>query len=293
MYWVIAGVLTILLIVFFQKTRKSKKAIVAQTRFPNSWRTILQNNVVYYNGLNQDQKKQFEDDILTFLNDVEIEGVKTTVNITDKLLVASSAVIPVFGFPNWDYRFLKYVILYPGSFNRNFELNDEKELVTGMVGTGIMEGRLILSKASLHQGFKNTRDKKNVGIHEFIHLLDKQDGSIDGTPTFLNENEYVLPWLELIRHKTNQILEGKTSDINPYGATGQEEFLSVTGEYFFERPHLLKQKHPELFDLLCKAFNQDPTEIISRRNLTRAKLGRNSPCPCNSGKKFKHCCLTN
>mgnify|MGYP001155649362 CR=1 FL=1 len=21
-----------------------------------------------------------------------------------------------------------------------------------------------------------------------------------------------------------------------------------------------------------------------------AKIGRNEPCPCNSGKKFKHCC---
>jgi hypothetical protein len=24
--------------------------------------------------------------------------------------------------------------------------------------------------------------------------------------------------------------------------------------------------------------------------MTRAKVGRNEPCPCGSGKKFKHCC---
>ncbi len=23
------------------------------------------------------------------------------------------------------------------------------------------------------------------------------------------------------------------------------------------------------------------------------KIGRNDPCPCNSGKKYKHCCLKN
>lgn len=24
---------------------------------------------------------------------------------------------------------------------------------------------------------------------------------------------------------------------------------------------------------------------------TRAQVGRNEPCPCGSGRKFKHCCL--
>jgi Mlc titration factor MtfA (ptsG expression regulator) len=36
------------------------------------------------------------------------------------------------------------------------------------------------------------------------------------------------------------------SDINPYGATNEAEFLAVASEYFFERPKLLKEKHPDL-----------------------------------------------
>lgn len=27
------------------------------------------------------------------------------------------------------------------------------------------------------------------------------------------------------------------------------------------------------------------------QQLVRGKVGRNEPCPCNSGKKFKKCCL--
>lgn len=289
MYWLILFIVLATIGYVFLKARKTKDS--EATEFPNTWKLILEDKVEYYRSLAPDQKEHFEDDIVQFLNSVNIEGVETTVDITDKLLVASSAVIPVFGFPEWQYHFLKHVMLYPGAFDRNFKFDNKSEYITGMVGSGVMEGRVILSKQSLHLGFANARDKKNVGIHEFIHLLDKQDGVIDGIPTFLNENEYVLPWLELIRSKTKQIMEGEHADINPYGATEQVEFLTVAGEYFFESPHLLEKNHPELFQLLTKAFNQDTTDIISATAKTRPKLGRNSPCPCGSGKKFKHCCM--
>jgi len=36
-----------------------------------------------------------------------------------------------------------------------------------------------------------------------------------------------------------------------------------------------------------KQMNLDPTP----RQKKRMKIGRNDPCPCGSGKKFKKCCL--
>ncbi len=292
-YFALAIIFGAIILVFSQRKKGKKENIADDTyeNFPNSWRIILEDKVEYYRNLPAEKKNLFEDDIIHFFNTVKIEGVKTDVTITDKLLVASSAVIPVFGFPEWQYHFLQYVILYPGAFDRNFKFDNKSEYITGMVGDGIMEGRVILSKSSLHLGFSNVRDKRNVGIHEFIHLLDKQDGVIDGVPTFLNEHEYVLPWMELIRSKTKKMFEGEHQDINFYGATSQIEFLTVTGEYFFEHPHLLEKNHPELFQLLSKAFNQDPTDIISNTVKPKPKLGRNSECPCGSGKKYKNCCM--
>jgi FkbM family methyltransferase len=32
------------------------------------------------------------------------------------------------------------------------------------------------------------------------------------------------------------------------------------------------------------------TEVLNRLKYGQAKVGRNDPCPCGSGKKFKHCC---
>jgi Mlc titration factor MtfA (ptsG expression regulator) len=260
--------------------------------FPVGWRAILEQKVAFYAQLDVPSRRRFEQDVFRFLDRVRIEGVKTTVDITDKLLVASSAVIPVFGFPEWDYTFLDEVLIYPGHFDTNFGIGDQpEELITGMVGSGgVMERKMILSKPALHQGFANEGDKKNVGIHEFIHLLDKEDGAIDGIPTILNQNKFALPWLELIRKKTEEIIKGR-NEIDAYGATNQTEFLAVAGEYFFERPQMLQKNHPELYDLLTKAFNQDTTKVIGGRTRAQPKLGRNSPCPCGSGRKYKDCCL--
>lgn len=298
MIWIVVAIALVAVLYFALKPKTSNgpsKQSSAQPKeaaieFPAVWRSILDKKVLFYHNLTADEKKRFERDISRFLKKVKITGVETSIDITDKLLVASSAAIPVFGFPDWDYTFLDEVLIYPGSFDSNFKIDSREEVITGMVGRGTMEGKMILSKPSLHRGFENETDKQNVGVHEFIHLLDKEDGTIDGTPATLLNKKFSIPWLKLIREKTAAIHRGE-SDINPYGGTHEVEFFAVAGEYFFERPHLLREKHPELYDLLEKAFNQDTADILKVTKLPNAKVERNDPCPCGSGLKFKKCCL--
>ncbi len=106
----------------------------------------------------------------------------------------------------------------------------------------------------LRQGFINSDSKHNTGIHEFVHLVDKTDGAIDGIPEKLIGKQYVLPWLNLMQQSIQHIREER-SDINPYGATNQAEFFAVVSEYFFEQPDQLLENHPELFALLTRIFN--------------------------------------
>ena len=91
-----------------------------------------------------------------------------------------------------------------------------------------------------------------------------------------------------MKQKIDEI-DDNDSDINPYGATNKGEFFAVISEYFFERPKLLKRKHPKIFDILEDIFDQNNINKITKRETL--KIGRNDPCPCGSGKKFKHCCL--
>ena len=55
----------------------------------------------------------------------------------------------------------------------------------GLVGSGPYQNIMILSKQELRNGFANKTNKKNTAIHEFVHLLDKEDGSVDGVPEAL------------------------------------------------------------------------------------------------------------
>ena len=274
-------------VVFFIKYHKKPSWVKPNGLFPPQWKSILVQKVNYFNHLTSEEKIQFEYRVQEFLLNCKVTGVDVEVDITDKLLVASSAIIPIFKISNWRYSNLNEVLLYPDMFNEKLETSGDDRAILGMVGSGYMEGKMILSKPALHHGFSNASDKKNTAIHEFVHLIDKLDGSTDGVPSLLLENQYAIPWIDLINQKIEEIYQ-QQSDINPYGGTNKQEFFAVASEYFFERPKLLKQKHPELYKLMEQIFQQN----LSEKNLNQARVrsGRNSPCPCGSGLKFKKCC---
>jgi len=244
-------VLLLLAFLFFWRYRKKKP--LAAGPLPESCRMILAGQVPFYQQLDDARQKEFENRVQQFLAQVRITGVKTAVEDLDKILIAASAVIPIFNFPGWEYTNLHEVLLYPGSFDHEFEQQGPGRTILGMVGNGPLNHVMILSQQQLRQAFINKTGKANTAIHEFVHLVDKTDGTIDGVPAVIMEQQYVLPWLQLMHREINMILENR-SDIDPYGATSEAEFFAVVSEYFFERPDLLKQKHPELYELLEKIF---------------------------------------
>jgi Mlc titration factor MtfA (ptsG expression regulator) len=214
---------------------------------------LLSKHVVFYQRLQEAEKKRFLENIKSFLQTTRITGVKTPVEDLDRVFVAAAAIIPIFGFKGWSYRNIHEVLLYPGSFDNAYRQEGDGRNIMGMVGTGPLQNVMILSRPDLREGFLNREDKSNTAIHEFVHLIDKTDGSTDGIPEILLKNKYVIPWLKRIREEIEQINKGR-SDINPYGATNEAEFFAVAAEYFFEQPGMMKEKHPELYDLLELVF---------------------------------------
>lgn len=223
--------------------------------FPQKWRTILLRYVNFYKSLNGAEKKLFEYKVKEFIINCRITGVDTEVTETDKVLVGASAIIPIFAFPEWKYKRLDEVLIYPSSFNIDYERKGKDRPILGMVGSGVLNRKMILSRRALRQGFQNETDKRNTAIHEFIHILDKEDGAIDGIPQVFLEKQYCIPWVDLIEQKLEALVKDK--DIHPYAQTSRIEFFAVLGEYFFERPLLLRKNHPELYDLLEEIFDQD------------------------------------
>jgi len=232
-----------------------KSKVLVKDPLPFQIKEILEEQVPFYQQLPENKKGSFEERTKQFLAQVKITGVKTRVEDMDRVLIAASAIIPIFNFPGWQYRNLHEVLLYPDSFDHKFEQQGAGRNILGMVGSGALNHVMILSQFELRQAFTNKTGKNNTAIHEFVHLVDKTDGDIDGVPGALLGKKYIIPWLQLMQ-KEMEFIRDERSDINPYGTTNEAEFFAVVSEYFFERPDLLKQKHPDLYALLLRIFSQ-------------------------------------
>ena len=263
--------------------------------FPAAWEAVLQRYVVFYRTLEPAEQLRFQKDVQVFLGEKRVTGIGTEVDDTVRVLTAASAVIPIFGFPDWEWEQISEVLIYPGRFSEDFDFgSQEGHRTLGMVGTGAMNRLMILAKPDLLEGFRKSGDKRNVGLHEFAHLVDKTDGAVDGVPEVGLDRRSIGPWLELVRHEMQEMEAGR-SDLDPYGLTNEAEFFAVATEYFFERPGQMEEKHPELYAMLSKVFRQDLATraqgMLDAALLRRRRFGRNSPCPCGSGLKYKKCCL--
>ena len=245
----------------FKTTRVDKKLL--ESPFPDEWRNILSQRVLYYKNLPEEKKREFENRVKRFLATKKVNGADTPVTDTDKLLVAASAVIPLFAFPAYNYPNVREIVLYPNSFDEKFQTDDEvgQRNILGMVGDGFMNGVVVLSKPDLEAAFNGTRHRNNVGIHEFVHLIDKADGSVDGVPEILFSHSYSLPWIREIKKEMKKIKTGH-SDISPYALTNNAEFLAVVSEYFFDNPEKMKSRHPELYNILSEIYKQHPDDYV-------------------------------
>ncbi len=241
----------------YSHTLLAKKYIIRRyilrKEFPQKWELILEKYVKYYQYLNENEKLRFKQEILIFLGEKKITGIETDVDDKCKILVASSAIIPVFNYPEWEYNDLSEILIYPGSFDENYNFLSGNSNYLGLVTR--KGSNMILSKAALYRAFEDEGDRSHVGIHEFIHKIDGKDGFIDGIPFFMLNKDNRDKWLEISQLETNRIRIGQ-SDINPYALTNKAEFFAVVSEYFFKEPSLMENQHPELYGILREIFER-------------------------------------
>jgi len=241
--------LIVLIILFVFRLSIVKDVVL----LPDNFRELLTDYVKFYRLLDEKGKEKFEKRIEQFLSAVKITGVNAVVEDLDLLLIASGAIIPVFEISDWQYINLHEVLLYPGAFNEDFDQDGSDRPIAGMVGTGAMQHVMIITKWQLRQGFINGNSVHNTAIHEFVHLIDKMDGTLDGIPEIILERKYTERWKNLMDTTISQ-MKTYGSDIDPYGSVSPVEFYAVISEYFFEQPDLLKANHPDLYEMLVKIY---------------------------------------
>ena len=234
---------------------------------PDEWHRILSERVRYYRELPRERQRVFAKRVQGFLEAVAVNGADTEVTLTDKLLVAASAEIPLFGFPDWRYPNIDEVILHGQSFARDFDPEAREKTVLGLVGNRELSRAMVLSKPALHAGF-GRHTEHNTAVHEFAHMLDMSDGATDGVPDYYLDDTLSGPWLRLV-HREMRKIEAGDSDLRDYAAENEAEFFAVASEYFFNRPDELKADHPQLFTMLERIFRQVPTAVDPARAYER------------------------
>lgn len=240
-------ILVVILMAFSIRVEKRFQAL------PENFREMLSSYVSFYRALDDEGKAHFEQRAEQFLAAVTITGANAEVEDLDRVLIAAAAIIPVYAIRDWQYINLREVLLYPGHFNLDFDQGGQDRNIAGMVGTGALQHAMVITKWQLRQGFINEHDNRNTAIHEFVHLVDKMDGTIDGVPEIILERRYCAEWKQLME-ETIAHMRARGSDIDHYGATNTAEFFAVISEYFFKQPERLRANHPPLFAMLERIF---------------------------------------
>ena len=232
---------------------------------------IIERNLAQYRGMAPARRVELQGLVKHFLHHKTFVGC-AGLEITEEMRVtiAAQACLLLLGRPSKVYPGLHSVLVYPGAFLVPRNEVDAAGVVTetrqDLLGESWGDGRVILSWEHVRRAGNEAEDTHNVVLHEFAHQLDSESGSTNGAP-FLGNAERYRTWSEtlgrdfaLLRRDTAW---GHRDVLDPYGATNPAEFFAVATETFFEVPHALAARHPELYAEFQAYFRVDPREWLA------------------------------
>lgn len=233
--------------------------------FPAAWRAVLRRRMPLYRRLPPGLQQQLRRHVQVFVAQVPFVGCQGLV-VTDevRVLVAAQAALLLLGRPAGTYRGLRQVLVYPAPFvvdrtrADGTVVHEERRV---LLGESWQQGQLILSWPDVLAGAADPDDGHNVVVHECAHQLDQERGAANGAP-FLGRREAYARWADTWQTAFDalreQLAQGLPTLIDAYGATDPAEFFAVVSELFFERPAVLAEMHPTLYQELRDFYRCDP-----------------------------------
>jgi Mlc titration factor MtfA (ptsG expression regulator) len=227
---------------------------------------MVERHVPLVAGLNPSDRERLYRLMQLFLKEVPLEGCGG-LEITEpmRVTIAAQACLLLLNMPYPRYLRLRRVLVYPSSFvPRTPPPLASGQVITPEVplrGQAWQSGIIVLGWDSVRRDTHLPTDGENVVIHEFAHMLDGEDGSMDGIPVLDSTSAY-RAWAALLSSRFAEHVaraqRGDPTILNPYGAVNRAEFFAVATEAFFEVPVALRQDQPELYGLLVEFYKLDP-----------------------------------
>ncbi len=243
-----------------------------QTPLPPEWIAVLERSVPYYGLLSAEDRRELGGLVRVFLAEKSFEGCDGLA-VTDEMRVtiAAHACILLLHRTTDFYPHLSSILVYPRAFvapTREhgpggvvFEDEEERN------GESWDLGALILSWEDCAGSAAHPHDGYNVMFHEFAHQLDDEAGIADGVPR-IEDKALAADWARIFEPEYEALAKRADKRIPTlldwYGSESPAEFFAVLTETFFERPDALRDRHPELYDLLARFYRQDPAALSTR-----------------------------
>ncbi len=187
--------------------------------------------------------------------------------LTDAMAVAiaAQAALPVLRLGLAWYDGFVGIVVHPDAVVAPRAWADEDGVVheydETLAGEAMEGGPVMLAWPDVRRAGHSAAQGYNVVIHEFAHVLDMADGVADGMPS-LPPDLPPADWRRVCEAAFLQLSEQALAEsptlLDPYGATGPEEFFAVASESYFVNAVAMKKEHPDLYGMLCRFYRQDP-----------------------------------
>ncbi|MFZ4798859.1 MAG: zinc-dependent peptidase [Bacteroidia bacterium] len=225
---------------------------------------FYKNHIPYYNSLDDNNKNKFIARSVFFSSKIEIQTREDLVYTNEMDLFICGCIAQLtFGFNKPNLSLLKGVILFPDIFYSRLVESNVKGLAMG-------NGVVFLSWYHFKEGYQDSRDTYNLGLHEFAHIL-----RIDATNNEVKDNKFsnfYEEWNEQACIAFNNMRNGSIDFFREYASTNEAEFFSVCIENFFEVPDLFEKELPALYYHLCYLLNQNPLNTLENYSFDREDI---------------------
>lgn len=219
---------------------------------PKGFREILQKYFPFYRKLNDEGKEKFAQRVAYFVYRKRfIPRNVDHVTIEAKVLIAATAVQLTFGLTDVYLDHFNKILIYPDDYYSSITKRFHKGEVNPRFGI------VVISWQSFVDSFIHSTDATNLGIHEMAHALRLEN--LLRHPDYKFFDPGLMEQFDAHARRACQVVNWSETFFRPYACANEHEFFSVACENFFERPVEFKEAMPELYAILAKLLNQDPS----------------------------------
>ena len=204
-----------------------------------------------------------------------------------QLIIAAHACLLTLAIPGEPFPGLREILVYPATFvprtvrdPRKWVWTNERDRPLPELGESWGNGIIVISWDAVSEGARDPSDGHNVVLHEFAHELayeyDLTPAGVDRAwkPRVENPDHWSSTLQRAYERLDAKVAAHAATVMSEYGATDIAEFFAVATEVFFERPEELDHEDPELYDLLCTFYRQDPAKHFMKIDSASGLTGR-------------------